>query len=170
MYIYIYIYIYIERDILRGYIGQLLDLATLDLRAAYKQFPLPPRSRALSVLVLKTPATDEVACFEAKALPFKGTACVVHFNRAARLLWAIGEHVHVCLLSFFDDYPVVTPKLLGPSTKQTLKAIVDLLGFDCVWEKMNDFSPCAAMLFPLKLVRQFLGFAWTYQSSARYRL
>ena len=52
----------------------------------------------------------------------------------------------MCWLNFFDDYPVVTPKLLGPSTKQTLKALVDLLGFDRVWEKMNDFPPCATML------------------------
>ena len=62
------------------------------------------------------------------------------------MLWAIGQHLHVCWLNFFDDYPVVTPKLLGPSTKQTLKALVDLLGFDCEWGKMNDFSPCATML------------------------
>ena len=126
--------------------GRLLELATLDLRAAYKQFPLSPKSRALSVLVLKNPVSKEVACFEAKALPFGGTASVVHFNRAARLLWAIGQHLHVCWLNFFDDYPILTPRVLAGSTKQTLKALVDLLGFDCSWEKWQDFSTRATML------------------------
>ena len=126
--------------------GRLLELAALDLRAAYKQFPLSPKSRALSVLVLKNPVSKEVACFEAKALPFGGTASVVHFNRAARLLWAIGQHLHVCWLNFFDDYPILTPRVLAASTKQTLKALVDLLGFDCSWEKWQDFSTRAAML------------------------
>ena len=52
-------------------------------------------------------------------------------------------------------YPGTTPKAMGPLTKQTLKALADLLGCDCTWEKMN--SPLVPHCFALKLISERLG-------------
>ena len=120
-----------------------LELTALDLRSAYKQFAISPESRSLSMLALKHPFTGDLACFETEALPFGSNASVVHFSRAARLLQAIGHHLMLC---YFDDYPTLSPRTLSASTHHTLRTLVALLGFDCSWDKLQDFGPLAALL------------------------
>ena len=69
-------------------------LSTMDLRNAYKQLPLSPASRKVAICVL--PRTQGgVGCFESQALPFGSTASVVDFNRFARFLHRVGEHLCV---------------------------------------------------------------------------
>ena len=54
---------------------------TIDVKAAYKQFPIFPDHRKFFILVLKRP-TDGVAMgFVSKTLPFGSVASVLHFNR-----------------------------------------------------------------------------------------
>ena len=123
-----------------------LELTALDLRSAYKQFAISPESRSLSILALKHPFTGDLACFETEALPFGSNASVVHFSRAARLLQAIGHHLMLCWTNYFDDYPTLSPRTLSASTHHTLRTLVALLGFDCSWDKLQDFGPLAALL------------------------
>ena len=61
-------------------------IATLDLKAAYKQIPLSPSSRPLSVVSLPNPESREPASFTSCALPFArcstSTACLDVATRA----------------------------------------------------------------------------------------
>ena len=120
-------------------------LSAMDLRNAYKQLPLNPDSRRLAVCVLPKPGGG-VDCYESQALPFGATASVVDFNRFARFLHRIGECLLVPWVNYFDDYPVWTPSALARSTDLTLRALVELLGVDCAWDKMPAFSPVCPML------------------------
>ena len=120
-------------------------LSAMDLRNAYKQLPLNPNSRRLAVCVLPKPGGG-VECYESQALPFGATASVVDFNRFARFLHHVGECLLVPWVNYFDDYPVWTPSALSRSTDLTLRALVELLGVDCAWDKMPAFSPVCPML------------------------
>ena len=120
-------------------------LSTMDLRNAYKQLPLNPNSRRLAVCTLPKPGGG-VECYESQALPFGATASVVDFNRFARFLHHVGECLLVPWVNYFDDYPVWTPAALARSTDLTLRALVELMGVDCAWDKMPAFSPVCPML------------------------
>ena len=120
-------------------------LSTMDLRNAYKQLPLSPESRRFAICVLPG-ARGGVECFESQALPFGSTASVVDFNRFARFLHRVGEHLCLAWVNYFDDFPVWSPAALSKSSDLTLRALVDLLGVDCAWEKMPPFSPVCPML------------------------
>ena len=120
-------------------------LSTMDLRNAYKQLPLNPNSRRLAVCTLPKPGGG-VECYESQALPFGATASVVDFNRFARFLHHVGECLLVPWVNYFDDYPVWTPAALARSTDLTLRALVELMGVDCAWDKMPAFSSVCPML------------------------
>ena len=101
--------------------GWMPVVTTLDLKGAYnKQFPISQASRALNVVALRNPDTGKVGLFEGKALPFRSTASVLHFNRLARLFWRLGLELGLCWGNFFDDYPVMTPRCLASSTMTTM--------------------------------------------------
>ncbi|CAE7779729.1 unnamed protein product, partial [Symbiodinium necroappetens] len=102
-------------------------LSAMDLRNAYKP-------------------GGGVECYESQALPFGATASVVDFNRFARFLHHVGECLLVPWVNYFDDYPVWTPSALARSTDLTLRALVELMGVDCAWDKMPAFSPVCPML------------------------
>ena len=75
-------------------------LTTLDLRAAYRQFALSAKSRALSGIALLDPVKLTPGLFESKALPFGSSASVLHFNRLARLFWRIGVELSLPWCNF----------------------------------------------------------------------
>ena len=126
--------------------GRKLLVTALDLKNAYKQFALSPSSRAFAVLLLREPKTSRVSGFESAALPFGSTASVCHFNRLARLFRAIGCRLHLMWFNYFDDYPVISPEVLAPSSEVTMQALAQLLGFVCSWDKYSPFAVRATML------------------------
>ena len=123
-----------------------LQVKTVDLKSAYKQFAIHPSDRRLSVLALKKPETGEVAGFVSRTLPFGSTASVLHFNRAARLLHRIGLELDVAWTNYYDDYPVVEFSFLAANTNHTIKALASLLGFECSTDKELPFADEAEML------------------------
>ena len=123
-----------------------LQVKTVDLKSAYKQFAIHPSDRRLSVLALKKPGTGEVAGFVSRTLPFGSTASVLHFNRAARLLHRIGLELDVAWTNYYDDYPVVEFSFLAANTNHTMKALTSLLGFECSTDKELPFADEAEML------------------------
>ena len=123
-----------------------LQVKTVDLKSAYKQFAIHPSDRRLSVLALKKPETGEVAGFVSRTLPFGSTASVLHFNRAARLLHRIGLELDVAGTNYYDDYPVVEFSFLASNTNHTIRALTSMLGFECSTDKELPFGEEAEML------------------------
>ena len=123
-----------------------LQVKTVDLKSAYKQFAIHPSDRRLSVLALRKPDTGEVAGFVSRTLPFGSTASVLHFNRAARLLHRIGLDLDVAWTNYYDDYPVVDFSFLASNTNHAIKALTSLLGFECSTDKELPFADEAEML------------------------
>ena len=81
-----------------------------------------------------------------RALPFGAKSAVVDFNRVARLLWAIGCHLHVPWYNYFDDFPTLTHAALEVSTMQSVKVMLELLGFALTLDKLRPFAQVAEML------------------------
>ena len=121
-------------------------LSTMDLHAAYKQLPLSPSARAMSVVVLLNPITKSAGCFIGRALPFGSTASVVFFNRIARLIWRLGIELMLPWCNYYDDYPIFTPSCLEQSTMTTMVTLLNLLGFEFATDKLKQFSSEATML------------------------
>ena len=130
---------------LRDGAGQPL-LTVLDLASAYKQCAIRKECRRLSVITLKDPADGCCKCFIGNVLPFGATASVVHFNRVARLLHAIGLEAGLTWGCYFDDFPMVTPAVLRQSSMSTAKMLLDLLGFQYSGHKLKPFEPRATVL------------------------
>ena len=105
-----------------------LQVKTVDLKSAYKQFAIHPSDRRLSVLALKKPAS------------------VFHFNRAVRLLHRIGLELDVAWTNYYDDYPVVEFSFLASNTNHTIRALTSMLGFECSTDKELPFAEEAEML------------------------
>ena len=49
-------------------------------------------------------------------------------------------------ISYFDDFPVVTPAVLAHSTMRTMTAMLDLLGFEYAKHKLQPFETSANVL------------------------
>ena len=84
-------------------------LTALDLRQAYKQFPISSACQALGVIALRNPKSSVVRFFVSKALAFGSSASVLHFNRLSRLYRRVGLEVGLFWANFFDDFPVMSP-------------------------------------------------------------
>ena len=123
-----------------------LQVKTVDLKSAYKQFAIHPSDRRLSVLALKRPGTGDVAGFVSRTLPSGSTASVLHFNRASRLLHRIGLELDVAWTNYYDDCPVVEFSFLAANTSHTIRALTSLLGFECSTDKELPFANEAEML------------------------
>jgi hypothetical protein len=118
---------------------------TIDVKAAYKQFPIFPDHRKFSILVLKRP-TDGVAMgFVSKTLPFGSVASVLHFNRIARLLHRMGLELDIPWTNYYDDFPVDF-KILSEHTGAAARALTSMLGFECSLDKELPFDRSAEML------------------------
>ena len=119
---------------------------TIDLKSAYKQFPIFPDHRKYSVLVLKRPTDGKAMGFVSKTLPFGSVASVLHFNRVARLLHKIGLEMDIPWTNYYDDFPVVDLKILSEHTAAAARALTSLLGFECSLDKELPFSTNTEML------------------------
>ena len=119
---------------------------TIDLKSAYKQFPICPEHRKYSVLVLKKPSNGMAMGFVSKTLPFGSVASVLHFNRVARLLHRIGLELDIPWTNYYDDFPVIDFKVLSEHTAAAARAVTSLLGFECALDKEQPFGLKAEML------------------------
>lgn len=101
--------------------GTSLQVATLDLKSAYKQLPLSPTDFDKTVVTLKDPTSQEVHCFIMRSLPFGALASVYHFLRVSLLLHAIGCSLGVCWSAYFHNYPMASHSLVASSTAALVK-------------------------------------------------
>lgn len=65
-------------------------LTTMDLKDVYKQFGTHDADRNKAVVVTKNHDTSELDCCKMNYVPFRAAASVHHFNKFARLIWALG--------------------------------------------------------------------------------
>ena len=119
---------------------------TVDLKSAYKQFPICPEHRRYSTLILKKPSDGTVMGFVSKTLPFGSVASVLHFNRISRLLHMLGLQLDVAWTNYYDDFPVVDFKVLADHTSAAIRALTSMLGFECSLDKELPFAETAEML------------------------
>ena len=126
--------------------GAHFSMTSFDLASAYKQLPLNPKEHNCSVVTLRNPKENSVACFEMRTLPFGSVASVLHFNRVARLIWALGLQLGIIWGNYFDDYPVITHDLHKASTMTCVKNLFGLLGFDFAEDKLAPFAKSAETL------------------------
>ena len=117
-----------------------LEVATLDLKSAYKQLALHPLDYDKSVVTLKDPSSGSVTCFLMRTLPFGALASVHHFLRVSFLLHAIGCSFGVSWAAYCDDFPMVSHATVSTSTAATIKAFLKMVGFSFAPEKCTDFS------------------------------
>eukprot|EP00435_Cladocopium_sp_Y103_P041572 s3385_g11.t1 len=121
-------------------------VSVLDLSSAYKQFALSPICRRMSVISIRDPVSGQCMCFEGRVLPFGATASVVHFNRIARLVQAVGFRCGILWGNYFDDYPMVTTKILARSSMTASTTLLDLLGFEYATHKLKPFADRSSVL------------------------
>ena len=121
-------------------------LSVLDLSSAYKQFAIRRDCRRLSVITLKDPSDNVCKCFIGNVLPFGATASVVHFNRVSRLIHSIGLCAGLLWGNYFDDFPMVAPCILGQSSMNMAKLLLDMLGFQFAEHKLKPFESKATVL------------------------
>ena len=119
---------------------------TFDLKSAYKQLPVSPCDVSKAFVSLVCPETRQPRCFLMRALPFGAKSSVGDFNRVARLLWAIGCDLPIPWSNYFDDYPTLSRTALEVSTMQSVKVMMELLGFVLTLDELRPFAQVAEML------------------------
>ena len=102
-----------------------------------------PKDHWASVLgVASKESPGGVVWFVSNALPFGGTACVWHFNRAAA---AFRKILNTLLLlptaNYYDDFPLVVPSCLAPLADEAMRACARLCGWRWkVGKKDKEFA------------------------------
>jgi hypothetical protein len=62
------------------------------------------------------------------------------FNRAARLLWAVGLDIGLTWLNFFEDYPTLCPGNVNHVVRPATKLLFKLLGWQLSDNPENDLD------------------------------
>ncbi|CAE7579831.1 SLC24A2 [Symbiodinium sp. CCMP2592] len=113
---------------------------TFDLKSAYKQLPLAPEEQSKAIVTIRHPSQTEPSGYICHTLPFGACGSVLHFNRVSALLRRIMLEMEILTALYYDDYPVVSPCLLGNSTAAAFTSVMRLLGFRIADDKDKPFS------------------------------
>ena len=113
---------------------------TLDLKAAYKQWAVADEQVRFNVICAWNPLTKRPALMMQYTLPFGALSAVVNFNRMSRLLWEIlVRRLKLVALNFYDDYPMLEPKVSSALAKRAAETTLKLLG----WSFADQGTKCA---------------------------
>ena len=125
---------------------------TLDLKSAYKQFPVADDQVPYNIICCWDPVSSRPAIFEQYTLPFGAVAAVVNFNRIARLLWEIlADKLVLIILNFYDDYPIIEPSATAPMATKAAELFLRLLGWQFAVDGAKS-EPFAASFVALGVV------------------
>jgi hypothetical protein len=100
-----------------------------DLSQAYKQLFVSLKDRWAAVISVFDPNSGRAKFFLQVSLPFGARGSVNPFNRASRLLWAVGLDTGLIWLNFFDDYPTFCPGNVSHVVRPATKLLFNLLGW-----------------------------------------
>jgi hypothetical protein len=122
---------------------------TLDMKSAYKQLGHSPESLKHAVIMAFDPIDQSAKYFVSNAFLFGSTASVYIFNRLARAIWfLLNKIMKVMALQFYDDFPLLEPKVTASSAQAAAEFLFQALGFEYAREghKHLPFSEIFAML------------------------
>ena len=114
-----------------------------DLEFAYKQCPLADEENMISVVGLADPShPGNTLFFLIRVLPFGASASVVRFNRvAAGLKKIMVDCLFLPAINFYDDFPLVVPKVLSAVVDMAVKALEKLTGWRWKgWKKDLEYE------------------------------
>ena len=101
-----------------------------DLEAAYRQIAVQRSQLCYAPFAVWSPASGKPEIYINHALPFGATAAVYSSNRAFRALSTLlATTFLVPCTNYYDDFPIVVPAQLAPSTEATLTRFESLLGW-----------------------------------------
>ena len=120
-----------------------------DLEAAYRQLPRAPSHSSLTVIAVFDPATGTHKFFEQAPLAFGASSSVLSFNWVAEAIKQILISIfHVAATNFYDDFSVLEVETLARSARDTVEAVLALLGWRL--KELKDFdvesTPLGAIL------------------------
>ena len=93
---------------------------TFDLSSAYKQYPLHSFDRSFIRIAVPKPGEDSCAIYGLNALPFGASGSVSGFLRVSTAVFHI--------LTFFDDFPIISRADIASQSEQHVAMLLDLLG------------------------------------------
>ena len=101
-----------------------------DLEAAYKQCQLADEENMVCVVGLADPShLGNTLFFLIHVLPFGASASAVQFNRvAASLKKIMVDCLFLPAINYYDDFPLVVPKILSAVVDMAVKALGKLTG------------------------------------------
>ena len=101
---------------------------SFDLKSAYRQCAVHPRSQQSPHIVVGDPNTLTLKCFRLKALPFGSVRSVHSFLRFSHSLWAILTSAFLVLnKNYFDDFVSLSSTEECASVDYTVKAVFKIL-------------------------------------------
>ena len=104
-------------------------LFTADHEAASKQLPLGPADQLYAIVALRCPTSGIWYGFRSRALVCGSAAAVVHYNVFPRLITAISNRTFgVPLISFFEDFAALPPRLLARKGMAAFTGFCELFG------------------------------------------
>jgi len=117
-----------------------VSAASRDLKAAYRQVPLPDSQIGLTIILVWNPNTEEVEFHELFGQPFGAGHAVPNFYRlAAWLKTAARRLLHINVDHFFDDFWIIEPRCTIGSAVHSFQRLMELCGI--VWDPEKDQGP-----------------------------
>ena len=103
----------------------------VDLKAAYKQLGVSQRTQWASVICVFDTDSRRPCILPQATLPFGSASSVLHFNRAARLIWRIAVVEFSALwTNFYDDFPTLSPAPLTASVQAAISIYLKCIGWN----------------------------------------
>ena len=121
----------------------------LDLERAYRQVPVMESNLRFSVIAVQHPTDGRPKYFLSNSLPFGAGASVFGFNRISRSLLHLSLHYGKVIGGvFYDDIPLLEPKLTSRLCSLTIEGILDILGWSYSRDptKYKPFSETFSLL------------------------
>eukprot|EP00971_Amphidinium_carterae_P333280 6467941-Amphidinium_carterae.1 len=120
-----------------------LQGTTMDLKAAYKQLAVSPRSLWTALIVVAPAAgrDPDRRIFVQKTLPFGAAASVLHFNRAAKSLHYLGASAGTLMWSpYFDDFTLVEFSVTASSALSLARRLFGMTGWSVASEPRKNLD------------------------------
>ena len=111
-----------------------------DLSNAYKQVPVNPRDKALSIIAVQDPDSMTVKLFRAMSLMFGETSAVYAFLRISRALSTLATRLFdLVVVEFFDDFTQLEADKSSTSAWAAMEGLMKLLGWEVSMKKNKRY-------------------------------
>ena len=102
---------------------------TYDLESAYRQLPIHPADRNKAIIVVHDIALGKTRAFQMASMPYGAVASAYAFLRTAAAINHLGCSLSgVPMISYFDDFSILTQRELAKGTKLAVETLFEVLG------------------------------------------